>query len=129
MKPCDWDSHEHYERLIGPLRETARDHGYALAVHGSLVRDIDLIACAWVDTAAPAPVLAKALLATVAVHNGGVARWSWRADRDPEYTLAGCPGSKPHGRLCWVINLTRGAGPYIDLSVFPARDTAAEPEQ
>jgi hypothetical protein len=30
-----------FERLIGPMRAVAREYGYALAVHGSLTRDVD----------------------------------------------------------------------------------------
>lgn len=110
MIPCDWDSYPKYKELIGPLREKARELGYALAVHGSLKRDIDLIACPWTDDAVAPPVLAEALREVT----GGY--WSWSM-KGADFTLAGCPGNKPHGRLGWVINL--GGGPYIDLSVMP----------
>jgi hypothetical protein len=53
VKPCSHDSHEKYELLIGPLREVARSKGYVLAVHGTLIRDIDLVACPWIENAAP----------------------------------------------------------------------------
>ena len=33
--------------LYPDLAEIAREHGYALAVHGSLARDFDLIAVPW----------------------------------------------------------------------------------
>jgi len=36
-----------YQELIEPLKEVARSHGYALAVHGSMTRDFDLIAVPW----------------------------------------------------------------------------------
>jgi len=114
MTPCDWDSRPHFERLIGPLREKARDLGYALAVHGTLRRDIDLIAVPWSEGAVPPPELAAALRAAAETVNGE-AHWSWSM-QGREFTLAGCPGTKPHGRLGWVINL--GGGPYIDLSVW-----------
>ena len=32
-----------YCKLIAPLRAVARQHGYALTVHGSIKRDIDLV--------------------------------------------------------------------------------------
>jgi len=32
----------------------------------------------------------------------------------------GCPGMKPHGRLCWSIHL--GSGPVLDISVMPRTD-------
>jgi hypothetical protein len=116
MTPCDHDSREKYELLIGPLREKARELGYAIGVHGSLKRDIDLIACPWTSEATDARTLAEALQAVVAEINGN-AHLSWYPGRGQEFTLAGGPGMKPHGRLGWVINL--GDGPYIDLSVMP----------
>jgi hypothetical protein len=115
VKPCDWDSRPLYEKLIGPLRDRARELGYALGVHGTLRRDIDIIACPWTAEAVSPRTLAEALIEVVErVH--GTAYLSW-AMCDPEITLNGLPGRKPHGRLGWVINL--GDGPYIDLSVMP----------
>lgn len=117
MKPCDHDSRSRFEQLIGPLRERARELGYAIAVHGSLKRDIDLIACPWTEDAVDARTLAESLRATAAEHNGGIAALGWASGKGPEFTLDGCPGNKPHGRLCWTFHL--GDGPYIDLSVMP----------
>lgn len=101
--------------LLRPLRETAKSLGYALAVHGSEQRDIDLIAVPWIQEAAPPRTLAEALFATVEREHG-FASWSWSMQGDAEYTLNGCPSRKPHGRLGWVINL--GGGPYLGLAVF-----------
>lgn len=115
MKACTHDSHAHYDRLIGPLREKARELGYALGVHGTLVRDIDLIACPWTSDAVDGRTLAEALLAVAAEHNSGLA--FLKPIEDNGYFWAGTPGYKPHGRLCWTFHL--GGGPYIDLSVMP----------
>lgn len=86
----------------------ARELGYALGVHGSLARDLDVIACPWVETAAPAEELVEAIRAKV----GGC------------LSTQG-PTERPHGRRAWSIHL--GGGPYIDLSVMP-RSTDHEPE-
>lgn len=103
-----------YEALIGPLRETARGLGYALAVHGSIARDIDLVAIPWTDEAVDARALALAIQDTAQRVHG-------QAYMDPaetgEYFEHGCPGAKAHGRLVWSFHL--GGGPYIDLSVMP----------
>ncbi|MDE2097182.1 MAG: hypothetical protein KGL39_08040 [Patescibacteria group bacterium] len=115
VKPCDHDSYPLYKRLIDPLREKARELGYSLAVHGTLKRDIDLIACPWADKAVDARTLAEALLKTAANHNGGTAFLNPRQDNG--YFWAGQPGYKSHGRLCWSIYL--GGPTYIDLSVMP----------
>ena len=105
-----------YDRLIEPLREVARQHGYAIGVHGSLARDIDLIACPWTKEACDAAVLVEALRAEAERICGWAALHA--AERG-EYFVNGCPGFKPHGRRVWSYHL--GGGPYIDLSVMPAR--------
>lgn len=110
MESPGLDCRATYDRWIGPLREKARKLGYALGVHGSLSRDIDLIACPWTEDAASEAELAEELRVVV----GG--RYSWSM-KGREFTLRGCPGHKPHGRLGWVINIDDG--PYIDLSVMP----------
>ena len=115
MKECSWDARPLYERHIEPLRARARELGYALGVHGTLKRDIDLIACPWIPEAVDARTLAEALLAVAARHNEGLA--FLKPHEDNGYFWAGCPGNKPHGRLCWTFHL--GGGPYLDLSVMP----------
>lgn len=120
-KPCDWDSREKYELLIGPLRERAKDLGYALAVHGTLKRDIDLIACPWTNEAVDPKNFAEQLRLVVEKVNG----YAQPGDREvSEYFLDGCPGGKDHGRLVWTWYLDKKGsddchGPYIDLSVMP----------
>lgn len=120
-KPCDWDSREKYELLIGPLRERAKELGYALGVHGTLKRDIDLIACPWSSAAVDPKHLAEQLR-LVAEKIIGYAQPGVR--EISEYFLDGCPGGKDHGRLCWTWFLDKAGaddhhGSYIDLSVMP----------
>lgn len=118
MKPCDHDSYPIYRTLIEPLRARARELGYALAVHGTLKRDIDLLACPWVAEAVEAKVLAEELrLVALKIH--GAAYMSGKESEDP-YHQDGCPGAKPWGRLCWTFYL--GGPSYIDLSVMPKRE-------
>lgn len=38
-----------YQAFLPELRKVARSCGYALAVHGSMERDLDLVAVPWVD--------------------------------------------------------------------------------
>ena len=40
-----------YATLLESFRKTCLDNGYALAIHGSSSRDMDLIAVAWIDDA------------------------------------------------------------------------------
>ncbi len=100
--------HYYFARLIDPLRAIARSHGYALATHGSLARDIDLIAAPWVENVSEPQMLAEAIRAEVE-------RIIGHAFLDA-YVF---PLRKPHGRLCWSFHL--GGGPYIDLSVMVGR--------
>lgn len=101
---------EFYDALISALRYAAYRYGYALAVHGSLKRDIDLIACPWRDTAPDAHAVAaeikkvtEAIIGTARERKG-----------DPN------PTKMPCGRLAWSFYLTHeDTGPYIDLSVMP----------
>lgn len=92
--------------------EIARECGYCLAIHGTLARDLDLLACPWTDAALPAEELAAKLAEALA----------WQFTDDTWHTVG--PEKKPHGRLAWSI-------PYmahwqIDLSVMP-RVPPAEP--
>ncbi len=98
-----------YERLIGPLRRTARENGYALAVHGSLKRDIDLVAVAWTEEAAAPKVLVDALVETARIVTGEA--FFTRDPQGPDDFPR-----KPHGRVAWAISI--GGGSYIDLSVI-----------
>jgi hypothetical protein len=95
-----------YERVITHLRAVARTHGYALAVHGSLGRDVDLLAAPWVEGASTPEELAEALRAGAETVLGAA------------YILR--PGAeKPHGRRAWTFYYHDYPGTWIDLSVFP----------
>lgn len=96
-----------YRLTIDAIRDAAKAHGYAIGVHGSLSRDIDLIACPWTVDAAPAADLAEAVRAAAAGAIPGGNCWSMQGDPKP----------KPHGRLCWSFHFA--AGGYLDLSVMP----------
>lgn len=81
----------------------AKRAGYAVAVHGSLARDLDLVAVPWAETAVAPEELVRRLMEAI----GG------------EYTLGQQnPAIKPHGRLAYAINL-HPTGMYVDLSVMP----------
>lgn len=79
----------------------ARALGYALSLHGSLQRDLDLIAVPWTESAIDPIELVKALCEEF--------------DVAPNHDVTK-PEVKPHNRLAWSIPLWWGA--YIDLSVI-----------
>lgn len=109
--------------MVPHLTEVARQFGYAIGLHGSMTRDLDLIAVPWTDAAAPAETLAEAIRDAV----GGAIR------NDPptpgnKYDLnTHNPEQKPHGRLAWSIHFS-GHRFYIDLSVMPRLDKPAPTE-
>lgn len=100
---------EYYDVLIAALRHVAYRHGYALAVHGSIGFDIDLVACPWRDAAVDAASVAEAIRSTAEAIIGTAFLAPHEESRQPE--------KKPYGRLAWSFHL--GGGPYIDLSVMP----------
>lgn len=94
------------EQLEG-VRAEARELGYALAVHGSLTRDVDIVAVPWTDDAAPAELLVDAVVRAV---DG-----SQHTDPDPGK-------ERPHGRRSWSIVLPGFGNTYLDVSVMPRED-------
>lgn len=83
--------------------EIARANGYALAVHGSLARDLDVIAIPWVDDAKAPEEVVKAITDRYAVR-------LIDSDRGPT--------AKPHGRIAYSLHLEFG-DVYLDLSFMP----------
>ena len=108
---------ELFEKLLRPLRAVARIHGYALGVHGSVRRDIDLIAAPWTRKVSPPELLAESIRQAAEAINGFAFNRDAEGAANPDYFIKGAPGAKPHGRLGWAFHL--GGGPYIDLSVLP----------
>ena len=109
-----------YVLLIPRLMKAGREVGYALAVHGSLARDLDLIAVPWTDDAVSAERLILHLMAEVdgRLRNGGSRKT--KEDGTEEWVRANAsePSVKPHGRLAWSIHVGH-EGLYIDVSVMP----------
>ncbi len=84
------------------LAEIARRHGYALAAHGSLARDLDLIAIPWTEEAGEPQLVLHEIVSTFAVELLGNASGN----------------QKPHGRTAYT--LTCGWGQCaIDLQFMP----------
>jgi hypothetical protein len=76
--------------LYPKLAEIFRAHGYALAVHGSLANDFDLIAVPWIAEAGEPQVIAEEIQKRFA------ARFS-RCDE---------PSARPHGRIAYKLALS-----------------------
>lgn len=110
------------------LCDVARARGYALAIHGTVTTDLDLIACPWTDEAVPAEELKDALMQHLGAcgYADLLRRESCLTEDQVQQVLARKePGMdnggtvKPHGRIAW--NLYMDAGAKVDLSVMPRK--------
>lgn len=98
------------ERNYRLLAKCARNHGYALTVHGSMLRDVDLVAVPWVRRCKAPSTLIKSMRGIVA----------GTAGRDKVYVrINKKPEIKPHGRLGWSLFFSRDA--YLDISIMGGR--------
>lgn len=98
---------ETQDRFIERIREVARDCGYAVAVHGSRQRDLDLIAVPWISSAINPYQFVDALLARI----------DHLSLKPCEPGLIENPERKPNGRIAWALVGAPACG-YLDLSVF-----------
>jgi len=91
-----------YGIYYGILREIASDYGYALTLHGSMTRDLDLVAIPWSEEVKPVEEMLKKFQESVGF-----------LDESPtfeDYEL------KPHGRRAYHVIMGTG---YADISVMP----------
>ena len=93
--------------VMPDLRLAAKGCGYALAVHGTRARDIDMIAVPWVEGADEPDFLVQRLCGVLSGKVGRSVRQSaeW--------------ADKPHGRKAVTIFLAGSMTPEIDLSIVP----------
>lgn len=94
--------------ILPPMRRVAKDCGYALTVHGSLNRDIDLVAVPWVEHGVRTPeALADAI-------RGAVAGVTGRCHMNRDWA------EKPHGRRAVILMPWCGESTAsLDLSIMP----------
>lgn len=112
-----------YAVVFGPLSEVARKNGYALAIHGSVTRDCDLVAVPWTEEAIDAETLIERMREAIGwliIEDGTpAARYDQDACRWVEAAVEN-PTRKPHGRLAWNFHCDGGA--VLDVSVMPRQD-------
>jgi hypothetical protein len=101
-----------YKSVLPKMQEAAKKCGYALAVHGSMRRDLDLIASPWVENHSDKDELAKAI--QLAACGMFMAEYKW-----------GSTPPKPCGRLgtvfaiCWCAWHAMLSAGCVDLAVMP----------
>lgn len=86
--------------LYPELCKIFQKHGWALAVHGSLARDLDLVAVPWTPVVSEPAVVVDEVTTTFWIRRIG------------EFTL------KEHGRICLTLSIGHGHC-SIDLSFMP----------
>ena len=120
-----------YACLYHGLCAIAREHGYALAIHGSVTRDLDVIAVPWTDSAVSAVELRDALMRHIgALDYEGLTRRNHPDNeelvqkilsdvRALKHNPVDADGAelKPHGRRSW--NLYMDFAAKVDLSIMP----------
>ena len=102
-----------YSQLMPGLREVAFKCGYALGLHGSMNKDLDLIAAPWTEEA----VYPERLIECLAAHCGGYVPQHGHSFVEGKWVPREMPGKKPHGRRAWTISF--GGDVYLDISVMP----------
>lgn len=103
MKPANYAPF-YAAGLYPKLAEVFRKYGYALAVHGSVANDFDLIAVPWVDNpGSPAEIIAECL-ATFAC----------------KFPNQDKPDPRPHGRMAYKLALSFGDC-ALDISFMPTK--------
>lgn len=102
-----------YSQILPRIRSAAKDLGYAIAIHGTMNRDFDLLAVPWTENASDAISLVKMIAETVSGYIiGEKVNESGQISEEPT--------KQPHGRLSW--NICWGGKPFIDLSVMPRKE-------
>jgi hypothetical protein len=91
----------YYCALYPELKRIAQEHGFALAVHGSMIHDFDLVAIPWVDKPSEPQTVVDAFLQRYAIQ-----------------VIGDKPVRKQHNRLVYTLSLSWG-DTYIDLSFMP----------
>lgn len=94
-----------YAVLYESFRRAGLECGYAVALHGSMANDMDLIAVAWTEDAKPPEVLVDAIQNCI-----GKTIWS-------EWGISEPPTLKPHGRIAYALTISGAT--HIDLSIIP----------
>lgn len=92
------------------IRDEAHKHGYAVALHGSMSRDMDIIAVPWREEVSEHGVLIRSIADRLGMT---IPSLRTSADGRPERN----PDLRPHGRQAYAVLCE--AGLYIDISVMP----------
>lgn len=91
------------------LAEECQKHGYALAVHGSVSRDFDIIAIPWTEEPSDPIILVDAVCDIL--------------NRCHLTVVRGQVTQKPHGRIAYGITVCdSGCSLFLDFCAMPPTD-------
>ena len=105
-----------FEKILTVARVIGKAEGYAIGLHGSGIRDLDLIACPWTESACDPDIFVKRFVDNL------------RLAKIEAYPVDALPGTgdcwpapcwKPHGRLAITLFVEHVF--YIDLSIMPRK--------
>lgn len=116
MKPATYAPA--YALAYPVLAEAARSVGYALALHGTMGRDCDLVAIPWTEEAQDVNALLIALTTHACLE---IVPSGCDANQSPTFS----PVAKPHGRVAYTLRFRYGSGGTFDLSIMPRTTGAA----
>lgn len=92
-----------YARVFTMARVLAWQEGYAVAMHGSFTRDLDLIAVPWTDAACEPEHLVRRV--------ADAAGLGFQSEKGHAH---------PHGRLVWTLLFPGFSDPrFVDFGVMP----------
>ena len=98
-----------YVAYFGIIEEIVNAHGYILCIHGSVVRDFDLVAVPFDFEVKPHKEVLDAIKKAIGT-------------TESNNDLFNNIGYEPHGRKCYTIEC--GAGGYFDISFTPSMQDA-----
>ena len=91
-----------YGRVYTIVRKLAWEEGYAIGLHGSFTRDLDLIAVPWTEKPCEPEHLVRRVIDATGLRS-----------------LPSNPGTKPQGRLVWTLLFKEFNDPrFVDFSVI-----------
>jgi hypothetical protein len=104
------------------LKEIALKYGYNLVIHGSMNRDMDLIAIPWQEEVGIIDEMINEFSVTI---GGEVRLFNHKRNEDGEITGDRFT-HKPHGRICYVIDIYRGG--YLNGGGFAEMTYHKDPQ-
>ncbi|MCP4177226.1 MAG: hypothetical protein GY756_05620 [bacterium] len=95
-----------FEKALPKMRRAARYYGYAIATHGSMERDFDIVVIPWIDDCSDSYDVAHAI-------KEAAGNTKWRCQDNKK---------SPHGREWWPFDWDDSSHDnkdYVDMSIMP----------